>query len=126
MLSFGERLKMARERAGFTQPKVMALTGISDKSISRYENNTTAPDPDTISELCKVYDVSADFIMGFTYKMGKCTIPHESVIANADVHEDLDNLDDESRKKAEEYIEMLKTYEDVKTGAVQVDFRKKA
>ena len=53
MLSFGERLKRARERKGLTQPQVMKAIGVSDKSISRYENNASAPDPETITELCK-------------------------------------------------------------------------
>ena len=64
MLTFGERLRRARERKGLTQAQVMKITNITDKSLSRYENGASAPDPDTILELIKLYDVSADYIMG--------------------------------------------------------------
>lgn len=41
MLTFGERLRMARERAGLTQKDVYKALSITDKSLSRYENNAT-------------------------------------------------------------------------------------
>ena len=70
MFTFGERLKAARERKGLTQAQVMKATGITDKSISRYETGASAPDPDTILELIRLYDVSSDYIMGLSSKMG--------------------------------------------------------
>lgn len=128
MLSFGERLKMARERRGLTQAQVMRLTNISDKSLSRYETNSTTPDPETIQVLVRLYDVSTDFILGFSPVMGHA--PADAVDpANAvalDLFEKLGSLSDDARKKAEEYIEMLKTLEDVKSGGSAVDFEKRA
>ena len=60
MISFGERLKRARKRKGLTQAQVMEMTGITDKSLSRYENGASAPDPDSILARIRLYDVSAD------------------------------------------------------------------
>lgn len=117
MLSFGERLKMARERRGMTQAQVMRLTNISDKSLSRYETNSTTPDPETIQVLVRLYDVSTDFILGFSLVMGHA--PTDAVepadVAALGLFEKLGSLSDDARKKAEEYIEMLKTLEDVKS-----------
>lgn len=133
MLSFGERLKRARERKGMTQAQVMKATSISDKSLSRYENGASAPDPDTILELIRLYDVSADYIMGLSPEMGHATNPSSGTslaaphIASApDAHEMLEGLSDDARKKADEYIEMLKTLDEVKSGENFIDIKKKA
>ncbi|MCD8311242.1 MAG: helix-turn-helix domain-containing protein [Firmicutes bacterium] len=134
MLSFGERLKRARERKGLTQAQVMKITNISDKSLSRYENGASAPDPDTILELIKLYDVSADYIMGLSYQMGHAadgdggsSLAAPSLVSgDVDVHEKLDGLSGEARQRAEEYIEMLKTLEEVKSGKNFLDVKKKA
>ena len=114
MIPFSERLKRARKRTGLTQAQVMKLTGITDKSLSRYENGASAPDPDTISKLIHLYDVSADYIMGLSLQMG-----HASGFSSGSslgIHEKLDGLSDDARKKAEEYIELLKTLDEIKSG----------
>jgi transcriptional regulator with XRE-family HTH domain len=64
MLSFGERLRLARERKDMTQLDVYRAIGLNNKSLSRYENGTTAPDPDTLRDLIRLYDVSSDYILG--------------------------------------------------------------
>ncbi len=133
MTPFGERLKKARERKGLTQAQVMKSTSISDKSLSRYENGATAPDPETILELILLYDVSADYIMGLSPIMGHASentsgtsLDPPSVASGIDAHEMLEDLSDELRKKAEEYIGMLKTLDEVKSGRDFVEQKKKA
>ena len=71
MLTFGERLRLARERAGLSQLDVFKAINLNNKSLSRYENNATAPDPDTMKSLIELYDVSADFILGLSDEMGR-------------------------------------------------------
>ncbi|MBR2897048.1 MAG: helix-turn-helix transcriptional regulator [Oscillospiraceae bacterium] len=135
MLSFGERLKKARERKGLSQKQVMALINLSDKSLSRYETNSSAPDPDTIQELIRLYDVSADYILGLSPIMGHApesvgaagtSTAAPAIASDPDVHEMLEGLSDEAREKAEEYIEMLKTLDEVQSGKNFIDFKKKA
>ena len=130
MLSFGERLKKARERKGLSQKQVMALINLSDKSLSRYETNSSAPDPDTIQELIRLYDVSADYILGLSPIMGHApesvgaagtSTAAPAIASDPDVHEMLEGLE-----KAEEYIEMLKTLDEVQSGKNFIDFKKKA
>ncbi len=122
MLSFGDRLRVARSRKKMTQMDVYRLIGLSNKSLSRYENGTTAPDPDTVRDLIRLYDVSADFIMGLSDEMGRATPPAvfsfvTPKMADATVLlEQLSSLSPESKKKAIEYLEMLKTLDEVKSG----------
>ncbi len=132
MLTFGERLRRARERKGLTQAEVSKITHISDKSLSRYETNSSAPDPDTIAELIRLYDVSADYILGLSYNMGHTAevgTSHAmpSILSNQeDIHDIIELLPDEARERAEEYVEMLKTFYEVKSGDNIVDTRKRA
>jgi len=138
MLTFGERLRMARERAGLSQLDVYKAINLSNKSLSRYENNATTPDPETIKALIELYDVSADFIMGLSDEMGrarssKCgTSKSKPKMAEAVASGDkelikkIESLSPEAKEKAAEYIDMLKTLEEVKSSEPVVDFKEKA
>lgn len=42
-LSFGERLKLAREGAGVTQDEMATKLGVDQVQISKYERSVTAP-----------------------------------------------------------------------------------
>jgi len=138
MLTFGERLRMARERAGLSQLDVYKAINLSNKSLSRYENDATTPDPDTIKALIELYDVSADFIMGLSDEMGrarssKCgTSKSKPKMAEAVASGDkelikkIESLSPEAKEKAAEYIDMLKTLEEVKSSEPVVDFKEKA
>ena len=66
-----ERLKRARKDAHLTQLDVETCTGIGSKSISRYECGSSAPEPDTIVKLLRLYDVSAAYILGLSDRPGR-------------------------------------------------------
>lgn len=64
MSTLGERLKKARERRGFTQLEASQKANINNKTLSRYENDGTKPDPETLGILAKIYGVNANFLLG--------------------------------------------------------------
>ena len=132
MLKFGDRLRASRERKGLTQVDVYRAIGLNNKSLSRYENETTAPDPDTLRDLIRLYDVSSDYILGLSDEMG-CSHPSGSSLTPPKLSEDaallerLSSLPPEEKAKASEYVDMLKTLSEVKTGEnCTVDFKRKA
>lgn len=60
----GFRLKKARERVGLTQDAVCQEIGLANnQSLSSYERGTNCPTVDTVKKLCKVYGVSADYLL---------------------------------------------------------------
>lgn len=137
MLTFGERLRMARERKGLSQLDVYKATNIGNKSLSRYENNKTAPDPEAMKMLIKLYDVSADFILGLSDEMGQAFPPAGTSKAQpkitkaishdeAEILKKIEGLSPEAKEKAADYLEMLKTLQQVKSGDGIVDFKEKA
>lgn len=64
MEHIGEILRSSREDHFLTQKKVMELTGINRKTMSGYENNVAEPDLDTFARLLRLYQLSADEVLG--------------------------------------------------------------
>ena len=53
MKTLGEKIQEAREKAGMSQRKLGILLGLSDKTISSYENNRTKPSVEILSRISK-------------------------------------------------------------------------
>ena len=64
MEHIGEILRTAREDNFYTQKKVIELTGINRKTLSGYENSVAEPDLDTFARLLRLYQLSADEVLG--------------------------------------------------------------
>jgi transcriptional regulator with XRE-family HTH domain len=64
----GERLRILREEAGFSQNKLAKLIGIQQSSLNRYESGFSNPTPETLLWFADYFDVSMDYIYGRTDK----------------------------------------------------------
>lgn len=53
MKTLGEKIQEAREKAGMSQRKLGLLLGVSDKTVSSYENNRTRPSVEILSRISK-------------------------------------------------------------------------
>lgn len=63
-MSFGERLKAARKNKKLTQVEVAERVGIDDTTLSKYENDKSEPDNETLTKLADLYEVSFDWLYG--------------------------------------------------------------
>ena len=63
-MRFCERLKSVRLENGMTQKDVYEKLGVSANGYASYEQGRTEPNIDTIIKLCKIFDVSADYLLG--------------------------------------------------------------
>lgn len=63
MSTLGDRLRIARERKGYSQIEVYRRTNINNKTLSKYEKNDTKPDIETITSLANFYDVGVEWLM---------------------------------------------------------------
>lgn len=59
---FGERLRMAREKAGLTMAQVNERVYVSQGVISRYENGLVYPTVERVYDLAKLYGCSIDWL----------------------------------------------------------------
>ena len=57
------RIKQLREKKGITQEKLGQLIGVQSSAISKYEKGIVPLTDDTIRDLCKIFDVSSDYLI---------------------------------------------------------------
>ena len=63
-MKFGERLKNFREQKNLTQEELASLSGISARSIQRYENGTNRPRVEAAEKMAKALDIQVDVLLG--------------------------------------------------------------
>lgn len=61
-----ERLKELRIERGLKLREVAQQMNVTIRAISRYEDGTREPSIEMIIKFCKLYDVSADYLLGLT------------------------------------------------------------
>ena len=64
MDSFGQRLKPARESAGFTQEKLAEKLGVSRTAVARWESNDIEPKLQNLIGIAELLHVSTDSLLG--------------------------------------------------------------
>lgn len=79
MEHIGEILRTAREDNFYTQKKVIELTGINRKTLSGYENSVAEPDLDTFARLLRLYQLSADEVLGIKTSTPPLSLSENSV-----------------------------------------------
>jgi len=63
MTTFGTRLRQARKSKRLTQNDVAEHLGIDFTTVSKYENDKSQPDNETLRELAGLYEVSIDWLL---------------------------------------------------------------
>lgn len=65
-MNFGERMKILREKYGYTQQFVADHLKTTQSYYAQYENNRRQIPFERMVELARLYNVSLDYIAGFT------------------------------------------------------------
>ena len=63
--AIGKNIKLFRKEFKMTQRELADLLYISPQMVSRYENNTAAPDIATVAKICSIFHISMDILCGF-------------------------------------------------------------
>ena len=61
-----ERIKQLRIERGLKLKEVAEYLNVTIRTISRYEDGTREPSVDSIKKYCRLFDVSADYLLGLT------------------------------------------------------------
>lgn len=61
--AFPEKLKKARQNAGFTQVEAAKQVKIAQSTLANYETARTEPDIETLGKLITLYNVTADWLL---------------------------------------------------------------
>lgn len=62
--TFPARLRYLREKRGMSRQVLGERCGLSKNMIGRYEKGEQIPNIDTLKNLCEVFGVSADYMLG--------------------------------------------------------------
>lgn len=63
---YTDRLKWVRDCRNVTQGEIAKQLGIKPQQYARYEKGVNAMPITYLAEICKVLDISADYIIGLT------------------------------------------------------------
>ena len=63
MIQYNERLKNMREDRDWTQEQVAKMLQTTKQQISKYENSKQDMTVQVFRKLCKIYNVSANYIL---------------------------------------------------------------
>ncbi|MBL6445030.1 helix-turn-helix domain-containing protein [Fulvivirga sp. 29W222] len=63
LLTIGERVRLKRKEAGFTQDKLASLTGVSRQKVTQIESNYIKPDFDFLYNFIRVCRTSYEFVL---------------------------------------------------------------
>ncbi|ABR33789.1 helix-turn-helix domain-containing protein [Clostridium beijerinckii] len=64
MKTIGEKIQILREERNLKQKELAELAGITEATLSRYENGKREPKGEIISKLANVLNVSTDYLLG--------------------------------------------------------------
>lgn len=81
-----EKLKTARKAKKLTQAKLAKALHITKSAVSKYETGQLDPNCKTIIELCKILEVSSDYLLGIKEaeeEESKALTPHEEIIIDS-------------------------------------------
>lgn len=73
-MNYIQRIRDLREDSDLTQSQIAEYLGTFQTMYARYERGANELPVRHLIALCKYYQVSADYILGFTNK--KISIPH--------------------------------------------------
>jgi len=64
MILFSTRLKELRLENNLTQAQLAQQLNVSQRSISSWETGFRQPDYELLEKICKLFNVSADYLLG--------------------------------------------------------------
>ena len=70
---FGEYIYKLRKEKNLSQLELGMKLGVSDKAISKWENGKAKPQTDILKKLSKIFEVSADYLLGLEDETGAKT-----------------------------------------------------
>ena len=68
MEGIGARIKQLRNEKGLNQKQLAEILEVDQTSLSNYENEKRRIDASVITEICHVFDVTSDWLLGLSDK----------------------------------------------------------
>ena len=80
MSTIGDRIKLKRKELGLTQAELGAKINVTDRAVSKWEQNEGNPDMSLIANLAKVLGVTLDYLILGKEPEEKIIIKNEKIL----------------------------------------------
>lgn len=103
----GKRLKYLRDKCGYKQNFIAEKIGVKNNTLSGYESGYRTPDPETLSKLADIYNVSTDYLINGTEQNNMYNVPNDfNVMALREITKkyDVDLTNEEDKERLEKII----------------------
>lgn len=95
------KLKLARDKTGWTQEQVAEKLNISIGTLSGYERGYRSPNPEIIRRIAEIYDVSPDYLFGWSDGPGL------NQITDSETIKELDEIQKEIEKLSSRFVKAM-------------------
>ena len=120
MLTRSERIKILIEKSGQSYQELEKTTGIKKSSLQRYASGVTAKIPlDVIEKLSKAFNVSQEYLMGWTEDNKKDENPPQEPKLSEGKKMWLELYDRISDETREVFISMIDSFDKIPTDKQQ-------
>lgn len=62
-MTMGQKIQQLRKSKGLSQEELSSMITVSRQAISKWELDESVPDTDNIVQICKIFGVSADYLL---------------------------------------------------------------
>ena len=93
---FGDRIKKLRDEKNISQFELSEFLGISQQALSKWENEKTEPDNDSLVKLANYFNVSTDYLLGNS-ESKKIDTPYDDELEKVLFSKAKDLTDDEKK-----------------------------
>lgn len=103
-----KRLRYIRDRKGFSQKFVAEKLEIKSNTLSGYESGRRVPDPEMLSKIADIYEVTTDYLIGRSNQpklMESGEIQKKSNIEEA--LKKIESLPIDKQNEIEDYIDFI-------------------
>ena len=94
----GEKLRLARKKAKMSQEEVAEKLNIARSNISKYEHDKLEPNIHTIKQFCKIYGITADYLLGIETNTNKSNIQIVENVGNNSPQASINIVNGNSKK----------------------------
>lgn len=99
MASIGDRILNLRKELNLNQKELAEKVGITEASLSRYENNLREPKAEIIIRLSNALNCSTDYLLGKTNIRNETILPNEKLYKKSIEYRNFKEIENRILKK---------------------------
>lgn len=111
MIDIGSRILARRKHLNITQKQLAQKTGITEATLSRYENNLREPKAEIIALLAKVLETTTDYLLCNTHNPNPYIVKEAGdsyTVEKASYSIDISGLPEEAVEEIQNFVEYIR------------------